>query len=325
MLKRRAAAVLLLTVLVLVIAGWITRPTPLQAPRTVLSSAPDPEGALQASEALSRRRYGITPGTEKRIRWFGEPGTRTSYVVVYLHGFSATRQEIAPVPERLAKTLGANLFETRLAGHGREREALVDVQAEAWLRDGEEALAIAAALGERIVLMGTSTGATLAVALAQHPQFGAVDSLLLLSPNFGPAAAGSDLATGPFGPQLVRLLAGEQRQWEAANAAQEKFWSTRYPNSAIIEMMRLVDLARELAADTRVPRAVLAYSAKDQVVSLPKLKAAFEALSAERKVVLVYDGDASGDPSSHILAGDVLAPDNTATLVRDLREAIVAP
>jgi alpha-beta hydrolase superfamily lysophospholipase len=323
MLKWRAGAVLL-AVLSLVSAGWVTRPAPLPIPRAVHSPGPDLEAALQVTEAVVRDRHGIVPGTEKRIRWAGKPGARTPYAVVYLHGFSATRQEIAPAPEQLAQALGANLFETRLAGHGREREALAGVKAEAWLRDGEEALAIATALGERIVPMGTSTGATLAVALSQHPQFSAVDSLVLLSPNFGPAAAGSDLATGPFGPQLVRLLAGKERQWEAANAAQEQFWSTRYPNSAIIEMMRLVDLARELVVDTEVPRAVLAYSPDDQVVSLPKLQAAFEALSATRKVVLLYDGDASADPSSHILAGDVLARGNTPTLVRDLTEAITA-
>ncbi|MDD4273595.1 MAG: hypothetical protein PHG14_07705 [Desulfobacter postgatei] len=38
---------------------------------------------------------------------------------VYIHGFSATRKETAPLSDLVAKTLNANLFYTRLSGHGR--------------------------------------------------------------------------------------------------------------------------------------------------------------------------------------------------------------
>ena len=61
---------------------------------------------------------GITPGTEKRILWAGAAGARTDWAVVYLHGFSATSEEIRPVPDRVAAGLGANLYFTRLAGYG---------------------------------------------------------------------------------------------------------------------------------------------------------------------------------------------------------------
>jgi esterase/lipase len=150
-------------------------------------------------------------------------------VLLYFHGFSATRQEIAPVPELVARSLGANLFETRLAGHGQQREAISGIAAETWLEDGAEALAIGRALGERIIIIGTSTGATLALALAEHPDFSAVESLVLLSPNWGPAAEGSEVATGPFGPQLTRLFAGEWHEWEPANELQARYCAPRYP------------------------------------------------------------------------------------------------
>ena len=66
---------------------------------------------------------GIHANTEKRVVWAVGDGIdstphRTPKSVVYLHGFSATRQETAPFSETLARALGANLFETRLAGHG---------------------------------------------------------------------------------------------------------------------------------------------------------------------------------------------------------------
>ena len=61
----------------------------------------------------------IIPGTQKRIVWAGEAGARTTFSIVYIHGFSATSEEIRPVPDNVAEALGANLYYTRLAGHGR--------------------------------------------------------------------------------------------------------------------------------------------------------------------------------------------------------------
>ena len=81
----------------------------------------DPEAYLAMREGIFDD---ITPGVEKSIRWAGEAGAVTDIVLVYLHGFSATAQEIRPVPERLADEIGANLIFTRLAGHGRSGEAM---------------------------------------------------------------------------------------------------------------------------------------------------------------------------------------------------------
>ena len=173
----------LAALLLLVIAGAATRPAELSPPREVRKAEGDLTELLARGEAAVHERRGVIDGAEKRIVWAGEPGERTELVLIYLHGFSATRQEIAPVPEQIAAALGANLFETRLSGHGLENDALANVRAEAWLDDGIEALAIGRALGERLVLIGTSTGATLALAMAGHPDFTAVDALVFLSPN----------------------------------------------------------------------------------------------------------------------------------------------
>lgn len=66
----------------------------------------DLDAYLAASEAAFDD---IIPGTEKRIVWAGEPGARTDTVILYLHGFSATSEEIRPVPDQVAANLGANL------------------------------------------------------------------------------------------------------------------------------------------------------------------------------------------------------------------------
>lgn len=296
----------------LLVAAALTTPPTLELPSQPTVTEDDPLDLALARERVSASAYGLIDGTGKRVLWAGEAGEQRPLALVYLHGFSATRQEIAPVPERIAAALGANLFETRLAGHGRQRQPLADIRAEDWLQDGIEALAVGRRLGERVILFGTSTGATLAAALADHPDFSAVQGLVFLSPNFGVKDNAADRLTGPFGPQLARLLLGRERSWEAANAQQALYWSTRYPTAAVIEMMRLVDLARDSVKRATVPRALLVYSPSDQVISVPRALAAFDAMPAAEKARLILEGGADG--SQHVLAGDILAPDNTAPL-----------
>ena len=94
----------------------------------------------------------ITPGAEKRIIWAGAAGARTPFAVVYLHGYSATSEEIRPVPDEVAKALGANLFFTRFTGHGRGGAAMGQATAGDWINDTAEALAIGKRLGDKVIV-----------------------------------------------------------------------------------------------------------------------------------------------------------------------------
>ena len=66
----------------------------------------------------------IVVGVQKQVIWAKEPGIRTPLSIVYIHGFTATSKEIRPVPDRVAKALGANLYLARFTGHGRSADAL---------------------------------------------------------------------------------------------------------------------------------------------------------------------------------------------------------
>jgi len=277
---------------------------------------------LDQNERQAADRYGLVPGTEKRITRFGE-GNRTPYSVLYLHGFSATRQETAPLAATVAHALGANLFETRLAGHGRENGLLANVRAEDWLRDAVEALTIAAQLGERVIVIGTSTGATLAAAMLGHPAMHAVDTIVMLSPNFVPNDPGAAWLTRPAGPLLARLLVGETRSWEPHNDAQARFWSTTYPTASAVEMMRLVDLANRQLPAAVPQRLLMFYSQDDTVVSAAAAVAVFEKTIAPQKAAMeIVD---PGDPSHHVLAGDVLSKQKTREIANAIVEFILRP
>jgi pimeloyl-ACP methyl ester carboxylesterase len=102
--------------------------------------------------------------------------------MVYLHGFGASQGEGAPTHRRLARAFGCNLFLARLPGHGRVADdAMRGLSAQRLVDGAAEALAIGHVLGDKVVVIGTSTGGALALVLAaQRP--GAVDALVLWSP-----------------------------------------------------------------------------------------------------------------------------------------------
>jgi esterase/lipase len=309
-------------IIVLLAALWLLTPAELQGTTTAVNLPDELEPWLAASERSADEQFGLIPGVEKRITWFEEPRT-TPYAVVYLHGFSATRQETAPLASMVANALQANLYETRLTGHGRQREALADVHAEDWLHDAAEAIAIAARLGERVVVIGTSTGATLATAMLDHPIMQSVDTIVMLSPNFAPRREIVAWLTRPGGRLLLRALAGETRSWEPHNALQEKYWSTSYPSKVGIEMMRLVDLANRQLPAAIPQRLLMFYSRDDAVISTETALSIFERTESPRKIAIEIREP--GDPAHHVLAGDILSAATTARIAAEIVDFIRHP
>ena len=161
----------------------------------------------------------ITPGTEKTIIWARpDKKEKTNLSIVYLHGFSATRQETAPLGERVAAELGANLFYTRLRGHVRSGQALGEVVVNDWLSNGQEAMAIGKRLGERVLLINSSTGGTLCAWISLQPQWRPhILAAVLISPNFGPRDARSQILLWPWGLHITRIAVGSTRCFRPVN------------------------------------------------------------------------------------------------------------
>jgi len=209
----------------------------------------------------------------------------------------------------VAAALGANLFETRLSGHGQTEQQLHEVRAEDWLADTAEALAIGARLGDRTVVIGTSTGGTLALAMSNEPAADTVSDIVLISPNVQPSDGNAAWLTRPAGPLIARLVAGDTRSWEAYNELQARFWSTSYPIEAAIEVMRLVDMLNARLPLQLQQNLLVLLSPNDTVVSPAATKQAYEQIDAPHKALIEIED--AGDPSNHVLAGDILSPDST--------------
>ncbi|MCX7865066.1 MAG: hypothetical protein N2423_08550, partial [Novosphingobium sp.] len=96
------------------------------------SIGPDADAYLAASEA---RVSGIHDNLQKEIVWaYPASRARTPLAIVYVHGFSASKNETRPVPDLAAQALGANLYFTRLAGHGIDGNALAGATVNDWAR-----------------------------------------------------------------------------------------------------------------------------------------------------------------------------------------------
>lgn len=271
---------------------------------------------LDAYLAESEAKYtDIIDTTQKEIIWAGEKGVKTPFSVVYLHGFSATKYEIRPVPDQVAAAMGANLFYTRLAGHGRGSAAMAEPAAGDWIEDMAEALAIGRRLGERVIIISTSTGGTLATIAATEPELAQdLAGIVFVSPNFGIDARASFLLGLPFVREWGPLVAGEERSFDVRNADHARLWTTRYPTVATIPMEALVQ--HVLAVDygrASVP-ALFIYAPTDRVVQ-PSVTAEVAAAWGAASETWHPDLTSADDPYHHVIAGDIMSPGQTAPTV----------
>ncbi|MFC1512043.1 alpha/beta hydrolase [Candidatus Latescibacterota bacterium] len=264
---------------------------------------------------------GLIPGTEKKIVWADSTKKeKTPLSMVYLHGFSATRRETEPLCDIVARNLGANLFYTRLTGHGLDGAALGEATVNDWLNDAAEALEIGRRLGDNVVVVGTSTGGTLATWLASRNGED-MTALVLLAPNFGLKNPASEVLLLPWAVFIAPLLVGPDYNWEPVNPRHAEFWTESYPTKALIPMMGLVDIIRKTDLTAVSAPVFAAYSPDDRIVDSEKTEKTL--LRFGSNDVTRYRIVNTRDPQHHIIAGDILAPENTETVAREITQFIM--
>lgn len=269
---------------------------------------------------------GLTTTTAKEIVW-ADPSTRarTPISIVYVHGYSGDKRELRPVPDEVAARLGANLFLTRLSGHGLDFAALAQPTANDWLNDVVEAIEIGRRLGDRVVLMSTSTGGTLTAWAASLGLTDDVAGFVMVSPNFELQDWRGRLATLPFAERALPFLVGPGFELQLAEPADDGSRTALFPSQALLPMAALVEHVRGLDFGAIHTPALFLYSPGDQVVNPLATEAVVSRWGGPAEVLLVDDPD---DAFHHMLAGDMFSPSTTETVVDTITgwiEAILGP
>jgi alpha-beta hydrolase superfamily lysophospholipase len=283
-----------------------------------VAGAADLDRYLQEREALHPR---IKPDQAKTIIWQdGATHAKTALGLVYLHGFSASRRDISPVIGTLARTLQANAFLTRLAAHGLVSPAeFATVTPQAWLDDAREALAIGERIGDRVTLIGTSTGAFLAAMAAMEGDPSHIAALILLSPNFGIRDRRAAFISGPLGPWLARIAIGKEYSFKPDSGGHAEFWTTHYPSQGVVALMDLVNHARALKlGNLRIPTLVI-YTSMDTVVDTKAIQDRFEEIGAAQKLLIDLP-----EATRHELTGDALAPETVQPVLARITQFLAA-
>jgi pimeloyl-ACP methyl ester carboxylesterase len=253
----------------------------------------------------------IRAGDGKQVVRALGPERKTRYAVVYLHGFSASPAEIRPVPDQVARALGANLFLTRFAGHGRDGGAMAGASVGDWMYDAAEALEIGRTLGEEVIVIATSTGGTIAAVAALDAEMSKdVAGIVFVSPNFGVNNSAAPLLTWPGARVWLPVLLGEERSFAPASAGQAAHWSTSYPSEAVFPMAAIVEYATNQDFSGVKTPALFYFSDNDAVVR-PKLTRAVAARWGGPVTLEEVAPGAGIDDNNHVIAGDIMSPGGT--------------
>lgn len=256
---------------------------------------------------------GVREGCAAQIVWAGDT-VQTDIAVVYVHGFSATGAEIRPLPDLVARALGANLYFARLTGHGQDGDAMGRARLPDWERDVALAFEIGAALGRDVIVMGCSTGCTLLTsALAGGAQ---AKRVVHVSPNFGLSHRLAQLLLDlPGVRRWGPLVAGRERSFEPISKAHEALWTVKYDTQAVFTMGDAVRAARASAIEKIKTPAYFAFNEADQVVSARRTKAVMARWGGAvvRDILVAGPGD---DKMGHVMVGDVFSPGQTEPLAQ---------
>ena len=218
----------------------------------------------------------IKPGNEAKIIWADSTKSKTEFAVVYLHGFSASREEGSPLHQNFAERYGYNLYLPRLYDHGRySKDTFKGMLPGQLVNSAKEAIAIGRLLGEKVILMSCSTGGTLSALLA--PNDPSVHSLLMYSPNIDVYDPTSELIIRPWGKQMLDfVMDGEYNNIQYSDMA-KKYWAESYHTDGLLALKFLIEeeMNEDLFSKIDIP-VFMGYYYKDEehqdkVVSVPRM------------------------------------------------------
>jgi len=250
----------------------------------------------------------IRPGCEKKILWSRESDTKTNKSIVFIHGFSASSIECSPVIELVAEKLKANLFLTRLRGHGQDGKALAEANLNELIKDTQEAIAIGKVIGDEVIVIGCSTGCSLIhLVLGQGIK---IKSAIYISPNFSPKPLKGHALRLPGAKFLMPLVFGKTHSFIPKNKESARCWTTSYPISALFTIKDSVLAAHQVKHSKISTPMLFWFSDKDKIVN-SKWTRKIASKIGDNVTLFNPILTNQDDPSKHGILGDILSPNQT--------------
>lgn len=303
------AIILLLLVIIYFLGPHPSEPVYSTAMPAVPETAKSLEEYIKAKEA----QHKIKRDNEARIVWANDSlKQKTPYAIVYLHGFSASQEEGDPVHRNIAKTFGCNLYLSRLAGHGIDTiDPMISLTADEYWESAKQALTIGKQLGDKVILMGTSTGGTNALQLAAtYPDD--IAALLLMSPNIAINNDKAYLLNNPWGLQIAKMVNGAP--YVTASDSRDiykRYWYYQYPLQGAIALQEMLETTMTAATFQKVkqPTLMLYYYKDsihhDSIVSVPAMLKMFDELGSPLKIKKVIPNAGDHVIGSYIKSKDL--------------------
>jgi len=287
---------------------------------TAMPEVPTDATALENFVSAMEAEHKVKPDNEARIVWNDSSKSKTEYSVVYLHGFSASQEEGDPIHADFARAFGCNLYLARLADHGIDTtEQLMYFTGDRFWESAKVALAIGKSLGEKVILMSTSTGGTVALMLAaEYPAD--VFALVNMSPNIAINNPTAFLLNEPWGLQIARKVLGGNYQVIPYEEDRKKYWNEKYRVEAIVQLQEMVEEKMNSATFERVtcPSLTMFYykneTEQDPTVKVSAMKEMNAELGTknELKVMVPIPGAGAHVIGSHLVSKDLEAVRNAA-------------
>jgi esterase/lipase len=268
--------------------------------------------ALDSQITAMEAPHKIKPNNQAKIIWADSSKSQTEYAIVYLHGFSASQMEGDPVHQNIAKQFNCNLYLARLAEHGIDTtEDLMQLTAEKYWESAKLAYAIGKQIGKKVILMGTSTGGTLALQLAaNYPE---IAGLILYSPNIEIFDPSAPLLNNPWGLQIGRtVLKSNYVDIKYKDSAYPKYWNRRYRIEAVVALQNLLEATMTEATFKKIQQPTLAlYYYKDEahqdnVVKVSAIQKMMQQIATPSNLKLEV---AVPNTGNHVLASPIVSND----------------
>ncbi|MCB1174192.1 MAG: alpha/beta fold hydrolase [Leptospiraceae bacterium] len=279
-------------------------------------NAPDSFEQFFQDQVRISKSLPVRPNNEEKLIRFAP---RTKYAILAIHGYGASPAGVELTATHIANKLQANTYMMRLPGHGiDDPEAHGRVTAQDYLQMTETAFQMMHLLGDRIIIVGSSTGGLLGTWLAaKYPD--QVDALILGSPFYDWASSSAVIMKVPGRSCILDVAMPEYRDasWQdpRKHPDYDSYWLLRQRYDALLNLEDLRDyiVSGDTFQKVKAPVLLVYYykneQEQDDVASVAAMRDAFAIMGQNKGSLEAPIADAN-----HIIFSAYVRTDKKAIL-----------